>query len=156
MRLLVLFTITILFNGYILNAQNLIVIEGNVECFTTSKNSKSNPKIVDTIVGQYRFFVIDSISKTIVSETYNGIDTLRKLYFINNIFTSNNFYSTSKKSIKFYSIETVDQDKEPMLLQITDSNGGYIYINYQWNSKDKYFVKRDKIVITYKGNVSLD
>ena len=137
-------------------AQTINFSTGVVASYAKYKNDSSSAVLVDTIVGQYRSFAIDTLGKKIGIEWLNENDTIRVQYHIERIYITENSNSLTNKTVKYLNLLSFDNDNYPLLVlfPIEDKDFMYIYY-YYWNNKADIFQKSEKIAISSSKNIVL-
>ena len=135
-------------------AQTINFSSGLVESFAIYRNDSSSVVLVDTVVGQYRSFAVDTIAKKIGVEWLIEKDTIRIQYHIERIYTTRNYNSRTNKTTENLNILSFDSDEYPLLLLLPLENKDLLYVYYYWNNKADVFQKSEKIVISSNKNIS--
>ena len=136
-------------------AQIINFSTGMVASYATYKNDTSQAILIDTVVGQYRSFAIDSIEKKMGVEWLVEKDTLRVQYHIDKIYITENYNSSTKMTDQYVNFLAFDNENYPLLLLFPKEDKDFIYVYYYWNNKANAFLKCEKIVIVNNKNIVL-
>ena len=129
-------------------AQTINFSSGLVESFAIYRNDSSSVVLVDTVVGQYRSFAVDTIAKMIGVEWLIEKDTIRVQYQIERIYITRNYNSITNKTTENLNLLSFDSDNYPLLLLFPLHNKDFLYVYYFWSSEADVFQKSEKIMVT--------
>lgn len=148
------YIIGLLFNSNISKSQTISVFTGTVISYASFKSAEANATLTDTVNGQYRSLAIDTIGKNVGITWLIENDTIPMQYFIEKMYTTKNFNSTTKKTGKFLNLLTFDEGHYPILVMVSDDLK-IIYLYYYWSNKGNSFMKSEKIAVNINSNIEL-
>ncbi len=135
-------------------AQTINLTTGNVESYAKLKNASAIPELIDTIVGQYRSFAIDTIARKIGIEFLIENDTIRVQYYIEKIYMTENYNSYTRTQSSNINLLAFDSENYPLLLLLPLEHKNLIYLYYYWSDKDESFQKCEKVVVKSKSELN--
>jgi hypothetical protein len=135
-------------------AQTINLVTGNVESYAKLKNASDIPEVIDTIVGQYRSFAIDTIARKIGIEFVIENDTIRVQYYIEKIYMTDHYNSYNGTKSSNINLLSFDSENYPLLVLLPLEHKNLIYLYYYWSDKDESFQKCEKVVV--KSNSELN